>query len=181
VARLTVSCSLGLLDAMTTPPGDFSNWYEVAYPRVAAALLAVAGDTARAKEATDEAFARAWQHWGRVGMMDSPTGWAVVVGRNFLLRRVRQSATERSNATLAEDSVVESAPPWDVELVEAIARLPRRQRLAIALRYAADLSVRDTAKAMGVSEGTITATLHAAKANLAKALSGTELATEMHK
>jgi RNA polymerase sigma factor (sigma-70 family) len=38
---------------------------------------------------------------------------------------------------------------------QALARLPARQRRAVVLRYYADLSVEDTATAMGCPPGTV--------------------------
>jgi RNA polymerase sigma factor (sigma-70 family) len=51
-------------------------------------------------------------------------------------------------------------------LRDAIARLPERQRVAIVLRYLADLPLVDVAAAMGCAVGTVKSTLHAARARL---------------
>jgi RNA polymerase sigma-70 factor (ECF subfamily) len=48
----------------------------------------------------------------------------------------------------------------------ALASLPERQRLALFLRYYADLDYAGIAEALGISRGTVSATLHAAHANL---------------
>ena len=63
---------------------------------------------------------------------------------------------------------------WGLDTMEAIAALPLRQRTAVALHYVADLSIADTATLMGVSVGTVTATLHAARANLGRTLADPE-------
>jgi RNA polymerase sigma factor (sigma-70 family) len=44
----------------------------------------------------------------------------------------------------------------------AVVSLPPRQRLAVALRFHADLSVPEISRAMRCSEGTVKSTLHAA-------------------
>lgn len=54
---------------------------------------------------------------------------------------------------------------WD-----AVRRLPRRQREAIALRYVLDLSEGEVAAVMGVATGTASATLVTARRALAAAL-----------
>ena len=46
-------------------------------------------------------------------------------------------------------------------------RLPTRQRTAIALHYLSDLSQKDVATAMGIAEGTVSATLNHARQQLA--------------
>jgi RNA polymerase sigma-70 factor (ECF subfamily) len=164
---------------MTASPPSFSDWYKSAYPRVAAALMTLTGDRWLAREAADEAFVRAWQHWGRVAQMESPSGWTIIVGRNFVRSRIRRLLVEQRLLGHVPDSCADRPEGWDVELVESIERLPRRQRLAVALHYAADLSIGETAAAMGVSQGTVASTLHTARENLSKRLRDSELAKEM--
>jgi len=48
----------------------------------------------------------------------------------------------------------------------AVAGLPDRQRAALVLRYFADLSLADTAEAMGCAPGTVKALTHQALAGL---------------
>jgi RNA polymerase sigma factor (sigma-70 family) len=57
-------------------------------------------------------------------------------------------------------------PEEDAELRAALARLPERQRTAVFLRYYADLDYAAIAEALGVSMGTVAATLNAAHATL---------------
>lgn len=49
---------------------------------------------------------------------------------------------------------------------DALAALPERQRLAVFLRYYADLDYREIADVLGVEVGTVSATLHAALSTL---------------
>ncbi len=49
-----------------------------------------------------------------------------------------------------------------IALVDALTRLPRRQREAVALRYLADLSVDDVASSLAVSPGTVKQSVHRA-------------------
>ena len=55
-----------------------------------------------------------------------------------------------------------------VRVRELVAGLPERQREVVMLRIFEDLSVRETAGAMGISEGTVKALLHKAKERLEK-------------
>jgi RNA polymerase sigma factor (sigma-70 family) len=52
------------------------------------------------------------------------------------------------------------------ELAVRLAALPERQRLVVFLRYFADLEYREIAAALEIETGTVSATLHAAHANL---------------
>ena len=58
----------------------------------------------------------------------------------------------------------------DARLAAAIAALPERQRLAVFLRYYADLDYASIAEALGVKAGTVAASLSAAHENLRKTL-----------
>jgi RNA polymerase sigma factor (sigma-70 family) len=51
-----------------------------------------------------------------------------------------------------------------------VATLPERQRLALFLRYYADLDYEAIATALGVKPGTVAATLHAAHTTLRRQL-----------
>jgi RNA polymerase sigma factor (sigma-70 family) len=56
--------------------------------------------------------------------------------------------------------------PQASEVRALLARLPERQRLVLFLRYYADLDYDAIATALGISSGTVGATLHAAHAAL---------------
>ena len=52
----------------------------------------------------------------------------------------------------------------------AVSMLPERQRLALFLRYYADLDYKTIAEALGIKPGTVAASLNAAHATLKRAL-----------
>ncbi len=117
---------------------DFASWYRREHPRLASTLVVVAGDVGTAAEAADEAFARAYERWDRVGVMDSPGGWAYRTALNVLHRRRRRARLE---ATLLRHHGDRRAgdlagPPvdWSPEVWDALRRLPVRERIAMALR-----------------------------------------------
>ncbi len=158
---------------------DFASWYRREHPRLASTLVVVAGDVGTAAEAADEAFARAYERWDRVGVMASPGGWAYRTALNVLHRRRRRARLEavllrRHGGGGKLDSFAVPAD-WSPEVWDALRSLPIRERTAVALRYVADLPTQAIAEAMGVAPGTVGSTLHAARRNLAAAL-GDELA-----
>lgn len=128
-------------------------------------LRIAVGDAARAEEAAQEAFARAWARWRRVRAMDRPVAWVYVVALNVERKRWR-----RASELLVEPFEVACDPTEqaarDFDLRAAVKRLPERQRAAIALRYLADLPVADLARAMGCADGTVKATVHQALRSL---------------
>ena len=56
------------------------------------------------------------------------------------------------------------------EVWELVRALPERQRVAVVLRYVADLTEPDIAIAMGIARGTVASTLAAARERLAEIL-----------
>ena len=61
---------------------------------------------------------------------------------------------------------------FDRELWQQVRILPARQRTAIALRYVGDLTLREVAAAMRVSEGTVDQHLRRALRTLRETLDG---------
>ena len=152
---------------------DFAAWYEGEHPGLVTALLLVTGDSDVAREAADEAFARAWLHWPRVSGMESSRGWTYRVALNVLRRRGRRAALERRLLARA------ARPPADVpapagEAWEAVRLLPPRQRTAVVLRFIADLTEEQAAAAMGISRTTVSRTLGSALRTLGRLLSDDE-------
>jgi RNA polymerase sigma-70 factor (ECF subfamily) len=155
-----------------TRPDLFEPWYEATYPHVCAALVATGAKCDEAREATDEAFARALAAWGRVRRMESPRGWVVTVAINRLKRMRRRERLERALVDLRHRDrtvrAMNSIDEWMTASViwRAVSRLSPRQRLAVALRYVADLPEADVARYMKVSRGTVASTLADAKKRL---------------
>lgn len=120
-----------------------------------------------ATEAVDEAFVRTLANWRRVGHMEAPAGYVFTVARNQLRRTKSRQATERDLLDRRPSTTVDDGrqPSW--ELWDAVAALPDRERLAVALRYLGDLTERQVAEVMRVKPGTVAATLSSARKRLA--------------
>ena len=136
---------------------------------MARSLLLISGDAEAARDAVAEAFCRAYERWPRVASMDSPSGWVYRVALNELRRSMRRRVLE---SRLLRRERPHSIPPPDIdrELWDAVAALPRRQREAIVLRYVGDLTERDVARVLGISEGATSAALVAARRRLVEQL-----------
>lgn len=129
--------------------------------RLTAALTLYTGDRHVAEELAQEALARAWERWDRVGSMASPEGWVFRTARNLAVSRWRRRAVERRARHNARVTVVED-PAEAVALREAVAALPERQRATIVARFYLGLSVAEAARHLDCAEGTVkAATSHA--------------------
>jgi RNA polymerase sigma factor (sigma-70 family) len=137
----------------------YRSRFEV-FARVAAS---VTGDSERARDAVQDAFATAVCKRGSF-RGDGPLEawvWRIVLN-------AARSDARRSAPTLALDEPhgANGHAEQDAELRVALARLPERQRTAVFLRYYADLDYAAIGAALGVSTGTVSATLSAAHAAL---------------
>jgi RNA polymerase sigma factor (sigma-70 family) len=147
----------------------FEDWYRSQHRAVLGALVALSGDVEVAREATDEAFARALERWSDVQGMASPGGWVYQVALNVLRRTSRRRATAATRLLGRPNSASDPHLPRP-EVWAAVRALPIRQRTAVVLRYVADLAEADIAVAMGVTRGTVAASLAAARKRLADEL-----------
>ena len=153
---------------MGVEAGDFDGLYRGQHRRVVAVLVAVCGEPDLARDAADEAFARAYDRWDRVARMEAPAGWVYRVALNVLRRSLRRRALEMRllhRQYLPAEDVVPHPEVW-----AAVRSLPVRQRTAIGLRFVADLAEADIAAVMGVSRGTVSSTLADARGRLAELL-----------
>ena len=129
----------------------------------------IGGDAEAARDAVAEAFSRAYERWPRIASMESPNGWVYRVALNELRRRMRRRALE-SRLLRRERLPPISPADIDPELWDAVAALPLRQREAIVLRYVGDMTERDVANVLGITEGAASAALVAARRRLADQL-----------
>lgn len=142
---------------------------EVRAPLVGALAL-YCGDRATAEELAQEALVRALQRWET---LDSPRAWTYATAFNlarsmFRRRQAERRARERA-AELAGDGRIEPDTASAVAVRAAVAKLSPRQRQVVACRFYAQLTVAESAAAMGCAEGTVKALTSQAITALRKA------------
>lgn len=130
------------------------------FERVAAS---VTGDSERARDAVQDAFATAVRKRGSFRGEGPLEAWLWHIVLNAARSDVRRSVPE---VVYDEPAAANGYPERDAELRVALARLPERQRTAVFLRYYADLDYVAIGEALGISTGTVAATLNAAHAAL---------------
>jgi len=130
---------------------------------------AIAGSREGGRDAVQEALTRAFARRATFrgsGTMEAWLWRAVVNAARNVRARSPLVAEGRQADTPARDAVGE---PRDA-VRAAVAALPERQRLALFLRYYADLDYAAIAAALGVRRGTVSATLNHAHKTLRAAL-----------
>ncbi|SEF17000.1 sigma factor-like helix-turn-helix DNA-binding protein [Jiangella alba] len=143
-------------------PAEFDAFYDATSRRVLHQLYALTGDLGRARECTQEAYARAWRHWPAVTAATSPEAW------------VRGTAWRLASGRWRRGGRLAAAPPGtgSADLVAALLRLPEKQRYAIVVRYLAGAAVADIAAETGTSVATVENRLAKAHATLTRILPG---------
>jgi RNA polymerase sigma-70 factor (ECF subfamily) len=147
--------------------------------RLAAALVS---DRDEAADVTQETYVRAWGRVGELRDGAAALGWLCRIARNVAHDR-RRSWWSRMRAPLdalaGEAAPREEAPDASLAAAErasavraALAKLPEKQRVVLALRELEGLSYDEIAAALGVPVGTVESRLHRARGALARRLAG---------
>jgi RNA polymerase sigma-70 factor, ECF subfamily len=139
--------------------------------RRAAVILA---NRIEAEDAVHDAAERAWRSWGSLRDRQQFDAWfgriLLNVCRDRLRRRRRVAVVEvRGEPPDAEDEASTAAfrgVDDRARMLDALAVLSADERIAIVLRYEADLTVPEIARLTGTKEGTIKARLHRALGRL---------------
>jgi RNA polymerase sigma-70 factor (ECF subfamily) len=147
---------------------DFAAWYAATFPRVRAAVTLAVGDPWLGEEATAEAYARALSRWRHVRDLRRPDAWVYTVALNHVRSRFRRQRLEARYLARQRAGYEPPPPEPETALWAAVAQLAPRARTAVALRYVADLPEAEVAAAMGISRGTVAATLNKARTRLAE-------------
>jgi RNA polymerase sigma-70 factor (sigma-E family) len=157
-----------LLEENTGPPdlgvpidadSALEQLYDEHYVRLVRLSVLLLGDAGRAEEVVQDSFVAIYQRWDRMGGADVPA-------------YLRQTVVNRSRSVLRHLKVVAqqpTEPPPDepgadhdlldgvrrTGVISALARLPRRQREVLVLRYYLDLSEREIAATLRISQGAV--------------------------
>ena len=143
----------------------FTAFYERRRTEVHAAVAVTVGDSELAAEAVDEAFVRAAERWGQVSDMGRPAGWVYRVAVNWATSWRRKWSRRPTRPVEMLDRPHEDDLS-SVTLLEELSELPLAQRQMLVLRFVLGYSVPETARTLGVAEGTVKSGVHRARQQL---------------
>jgi RNA polymerase sigma-70 factor (sigma-E family) len=138
---------------------EFSEFYAARVRALRRVAYLVTQDWHAAEDVTQRALVKVYRAWPRIerpGLEAYARRAVVNESLSHLSRRRRDLVVE----TVPDRPAPEPATP--IDLGAALAALPGQQRAVIALRFADDRSVAETAEALGIAEGTVKS--HTAKA-----------------
>jgi RNA polymerase sigma-70 factor (ECF subfamily) len=139
---------------MVRATSSFEEGFDELFARAFRVGRRILGDSAAAEDVAAEAMARAYAHWRKIGDEPWREGWVVRVATNLALDAAR-SRSRMTDAQATEQGREDDDVAVRLALVEAMARLPKRQREVVALRHLAGLSEAETAAALRVSTGSV--------------------------
>lgn len=167
--------SVTSLELATHPPPQqatvarrtFVDVYNDRYrPMVEIARLTT-GSNALAEELVQDAFADLYRRFDTLHTPDAYLNRAVM---NRCTSWVRRRVTERRYHERHPPEPATWTDPDTITVIDAISRLPARQRAAIVLRFLADWPEADIAHALDCRPGTVKSLLSRARIQLAKEL-----------
>jgi RNA polymerase sigma-70 factor (sigma-E family) len=140
------------------PPSDadYTEFVHASWASLYRTAYLLLGDHAEAEDLTQTALAKTYAAWHRVRDLNAAPGYARTALVNTAASWFRKKSwrNERPSEVLPE-SAIHHDPSDRPAIVAALAQLAPRQRAVIVLRYFDDLSVAQTATALGCSEGTV--------------------------
>ncbi|MEH1101314.1 RNA polymerase sigma factor [Micromonospora sp. CPCC 205561] len=152
------------------------------YARIVASLIRATGDWTLAEDCAQEASALALTRWPTEGVPANPGGWLMTVARNRAIDVLRRASVERGKlrelALLAPTGSAPEPPAGRGEVVDDRLRLvftcchpalSLEARVALTLRTVCGVPTADIARALLVTESTMTRRLTRAKARIAAA------------
>jgi RNA polymerase sigma-70 factor (sigma-E family) len=151
----------GLPMASDTDEAEFEEFVKTIRRWLRREAYEICGDWYEADDLVQVALSRVHQHWDRLGRRAELGAYARrVVVRSFITERRRAHRRHEVPELISGDAA--SAPPSHTAvedralLLPALRRLGSRQRAVIILRFLHDLSVEQTAQALGCAPGTVT-------------------------
>jgi RNA polymerase sigma-70 factor (ECF subfamily) len=145
---------------------DFTDWVRPHLPAMSrlAARLTTLDDR---DDVLQDALTSAWRKFDRYDAeRGGPQAWLLAI----VADQARKTRRRRKPTDPLPDRQAPTDHAADIDIERAVGRLPRRQRLAVALHYFLDLPVAEVAAVMKCSDGTVKATLSHARARLRREL-----------
>jgi RNA polymerase sigma factor (sigma-70 family) len=131
----------------------FDDAFDRLFLRAYRASFQILRNREDAEDVAMDTMARALRDWERLD--PAPDGWVVRVAANRSIDVWRRTERQRRHLREERPVVPESYREDDIALRQAVAKLSKRQREVVVLRYIMDLSERETADALGCSTGSV--------------------------
>jgi RNA polymerase sigma-70 factor (sigma-E family) len=156
----------------TLTDAEFEDFVSVSWASLYRTAYLLVGSRAEAEDLVQTALANTYASWHRVRELPAAHAYArtAVVRSAASWHRSRFRRREHLTSDVPETAY----GSWDDSsrpmLLDALRRLPPRQRAVVVLRFYEDLSIAETARALGCSDGNVKSQTHVALRSLRLAL-----------
>lgn len=143
---------------MPRSPEEFEEFATARAPQLFRAAWLMCGDTHRAEDLVQETLAKVYVRWHRrLGPpIDHPVAYAhTTLARTYISAQRRRSSHETPIEHLPDVGGTDGDAATRLALRAALDELAPLDRAVLVLRYLEDVSVADTADALGVSPGAV--------------------------
>jgi len=142
---------------MSAADDDFVEYARVAAGQLRRTAYLLCRDWDLAADLTQTTLARMFVHWPRINRRDNPHAYArQVLSRAFLDHHRTKRSQEVVTAEFSDVPGTSEDPDLRLTLIDALSRIPPRDRAIVVLRYWEDLSVESVAQILGLPTGTVT-------------------------
>jgi RNA polymerase sigma-70 factor, ECF subfamily len=151
---------------------DFDEFYHATYHRLVGQVYAMTGSLSEAEDSVQEAYARAWQNWGKISGYGDAEAWVRSVAFRVSVSTWRKTVN-RFTAHKREGRTDEQPDlsPDRLAIMNGLRRISPAQRQAIVLHHFLDRSVEEISQETGVPTGTVKSRLARGRRALAPHLS----------
>ena len=146
----------------------FSPFFRAHFEGVTRTVYLIVHDKARAEDIAQDAFLQMLRDWSRISGYERPEAWVRRVAIRLAVRSLKRDELWRSVRSLFVPQ--QRGSDGDLDVAEAISRLPRGQRAAIVLYYYEDRPTAEIAGLLSCSEATVRVHLHRGRQRLARLL-----------
>jgi RNA polymerase sigma-70 factor (sigma-E family) len=133
---------------------DYSAYFTARAVALRRLAYGLCGDWHLAEDLVQATFVKLYRHWNRA-QADTLDAYVRKILVNTFLSHRRSRRHEQVMPDVPDRPARTGDVPALLDLSAALARLPRQQRAVLVLRYLEQLSVAETADALGVAEGTV--------------------------
>ena len=149
---------------------DYENFVRAQLPRLLRYATMLTGEREQAADLVQEVLVKAYRRWSRISDADHPDRYVVrMVTNGYLSWRHSRAAR-----LIAAGDLPDEARPDDFasdhalreDMWQRLARLPRRQRAVVVLRYYEQFADSEIADLLGCAQATVRAHAHRALTTL---------------
>ena len=136
---------------------SFETFCHTHHPSIFNALRWTLGDPDLAEDATNEAFARAYERWDQPSSGEQSgkvAGWVYTTGLNWARRRIRRRQRERELTTPITEPCQDIGVDH-LDLQRALTAVPLKFRSVLVLRLLLQHTEAETAAVLGIELGTV--------------------------